>query len=276
MTRDRGQSETLGAILLVAITVIAISTVAGALFTANSPSEHPNARIEATADGTNLSVEHRAGQPIHEDDFEIVLQETSTTMAGTVGVPVGLSDDDAVFEPGETWQFDAEYTVTEGETVLLIYTGADRVLLDETSIGPETTTTSSQSDSTSEDDESDGSDGNSTESSDENNSPIADAGEDQTVEQGGDPIDLDGSDSNDPDGDELTYEWEIVDPPNDEKAGTITNESEEIATYEPPKQGTYDSVVIQLTVTDPQDDFDRDEITITIEKGNPGGGGQGR
>lgn len=142
MNPDRGQSETIGAILLVAITVIAVSIVAGTLFAASTPTTHPNVRIDATASGSNVSIEHRAGEPIHEDDFEIILRETSTTIAGTVGEPdIALSDDDAVFEPGEIWTFDAGYSISDGETAVLIYTGGDRVLLDETTINIESTTT---------------------------------------------------------------------------------------------------------------------------------------
>ncbi|AKH98190.1 hypothetical protein HLASF_1715 [Halanaeroarchaeum sulfurireducens] len=132
---DRGQSESIGAMLLVAIVVIAVAVVAGALFMSSSPTEHPNVRIEATANGSELLVEHRAGEPIHENEFEIVLRETGTTMSGVAGQPrEPASDKDGVFEPSEVWMFDADYSISEGESVLLVYTGGDRVLLDETAV----------------------------------------------------------------------------------------------------------------------------------------------
>lgn len=212
MRVDRGQSETIGSILLVAITVIAVSVVAGAMFAANTPSEHPNARIHATADGANLSVEHRAGQPIREDDFDIVLRESGTTMPGPTGAPqLPPGDDDADFEPGETWVFDAGYPVAAGESVLLIYTKGDRVLLDEDVIGPTTTATTTESTTTPAGTTEPTTTATTTSTTTAtttttapNEPPVASF----TIAsaQGGN-VDLDGTSSSDPDGTIVRYEW---------------------------------------------------------------------
>ena len=139
---DRGQSESLGAMLLVAIVVIAVAVVAGALFATSSPTEHPNARIVATAsesaNGSTLYVEHRAGEPIHENDFEIVLRTAGERVSGTSGEPMtnqSPADNDTVFEPSEVWAFEVDSTISSGESVVLVYVGEDRVLLDETTVG---------------------------------------------------------------------------------------------------------------------------------------------
>lgn len=140
MTEDRGGSESIGALLLVAITVISISVVGGAVFAANSPTPHPNAQIDATADGSTLTIEHRAGEVLAAESFEVILRGPGTTFAGTDGDPVAeWADGDSQFEPGERWNFTAESPIAPGETVVLVYTEGDRVLLDETSI-PETDT----------------------------------------------------------------------------------------------------------------------------------------
>lgn len=260
MSTARGQSETIGAILLVAITVIAVSIVAGALFAANTPSDHPNARIEATANGTNLSVEHRAGQPIDEDEFEIVLRETSRTMAGTVGEPDDtLSDDDAVFEPGEVWVFDAEYSIAEGETVLLIYTSGDRVLLDETIVGLEptaTATTSGTSEPTT-------ATSTVTETTAEpNQPPVADAGGNYTVAKQ-ETVELNGTGSYDPDGTVESYSWEIVTEGNN--VGSLTAADTATPTYEAPNGNVAGGVEVRLTVSDDDGAIATDTATIFIE-----------
>ncbi|MFB6132850.1 MAG: type IV pilin N-terminal domain-containing protein, partial [Halanaeroarchaeum sp.] len=144
MTEDRGASESVGAILLVSITVISISVVGGAMFAANSPTPHPNAKIDATADGSTLTIEHRAGEPLAADSFEVILQPSGITFAGTNGEPVAEGSD-AQFEPGERWNFSADSRIGADETVALVYTEGDRILLDETAlpgpgIGPATTT----------------------------------------------------------------------------------------------------------------------------------------
>ncbi|UWG48571.1 Cell surface protein [Halanaeroarchaeum sp. HSR-CO] len=282
MTRDRGQSETLGAILLVAITVIAISTVAGALFTANTPSEHPNARIEATADGTNLSVEHRAGQPIHEDDFEIVLQDTGTTMAGTDGEPdEALSDADAYFEPGEVWIFEAGYTIADGEDVLLIYTGEDRVLLDETGVGFQVTVTTADSTTTTTEGTSEPTSTatpttttattttttpttTTTTTTAPNDPPNANAGGPYTVEKKGE-ISLDGAGSEDPDGSIETYAWEIVTEGGN--VGSLSGADTATPTYSAPNGNVPDGVTVRLIVTDNDGATDTETESITVQVG---------
>lgn len=155
MTEDRGDSESIGALLLVAITVVSISILGGAVFAANSPTPHPNAQIDATADGSTLTVEHRAGEPLDAESFEVILRGAGTTFAGTDGDPVAeWSDADAQFEPGERWNFTGESTIASGETIALVYTDGGRVLLDETSLsGEESTTTTTTKDGDEEEDD---------------------------------------------------------------------------------------------------------------------------
>lgn len=280
MIVDRGQSETIGSLLLVAITVIAVSVLAGALFAANTPSDHPNVRIHATADGSNLSVEHRAGQPIHEDDFEIVLRETGTTLPGHIGDPsASLGDDDATFEPGETWVFDARYSITDGESVLLIYTSGDRVLLDEDRIefSPTTTTTSTTTTTTTTTTTSATTTATTTTTTTEsdNQPPVADAGGDYSVSKNGE-VELDGTGSYDPDEDSLSYHWEIVATEGtggDE--GTLVGASSEKPTYEAPNGENDGTIIVGLTVTDTAGYSAYDEASITIGFSPGGGNGQG-
>ncbi|MFW5937388.1 MAG: type IV pilin [Halanaeroarchaeum sp.] len=137
MSTDRGQSETVGAILMVALAVVSVSIVAGALFAANSPTTHPSARIDATASDSTVSIEHRAGESLHEEEFEVVFRSADVTVPGVEWTPVtdgNRSDADASFEPGETWEASVDQPVPENETVVLVFVGGERVVLDETTV----------------------------------------------------------------------------------------------------------------------------------------------
>lgn len=278
MNTARGQSETLGAILLVAITVIAISVVAGTLFAANTPSDHPSVRIDATADGANLSVEHRAGQLIHENEFEIVLRETGTTMAGTSGVPLeSRSDGDALFEPGEIWRFDAGYPIADGESVVMLYTSDDRILLDETTVGfeatsttPVTTTTGGTTEPTTTATPTTTASTTTTTTTATtepttttvaNDPPIADAGGPYTVEKNGEIV-LDGTGSADADGTIEAYAWEIVDEGN--KVGSLSGADTATPTYTAPKGEEGIEISVRLTVTDDDGATATDTAPISV------------
>lgn len=254
--------------------------VAVPLFAASTPSDHPNARIDATADGTNLSVEHRAGEPLHEDEFEVVIQETSTTLPGMDGVPLdGWGDKDEYYEPGEIWRFDVAESVPNGASVLLIYTGTDRVLLDQTTIGitvtedATTTTTSDGTPTTTEETTTTDPTITTTEVPDDN-SPVAGAGGNYTVEKNGE-VELNGSNSTDPEDDELTYLWTINKTEGtDGKLGSLTDAESERPLYEAPKGEDDGIVYVDLKVTDQDGNSDTDTTAIKIE-GSAGQGSSG-
>ena len=264
MTSDRGQSETIGAILLVAITVIAVSIVAGTLFAASAPTSHPNARIDATANGSNISIEHRAGEPIHEDDFEIYLQETDTRLAGVNGVPdERMSDTDSRFEPGEIWTFDAGYEVSDGETVVLIFTSGDGVLLDETTVGLEPTSSpESTTEGTSTATATSSTEGTTTSSTTAPNTPpeasfIITSGS-------GNNVGLDATASDDTDGSIESYEWYE----GTDTSGTSDATGQTVDKFNPAPSGQ-----VTLVVTD--DDGATDVLTKQAPDAGGGGGGRG-
>jgi hypothetical protein len=79
----------------------------------------------------------------------------------------------------------------------------------------------------------------------DNHAPTADAGEDQEVEIGL-VVELDGSGSEDPDGDELSYEWDLVEKPTG--SGTsLVNERRVDPQFWADVEGTYH---VELTVSD--------------------------
>lgn len=134
---DRGTSETLGALLMTAIAVTAVTVGAGALFLADAPTDHPQAVIDAGMAGTDLVVEHRAGEVLDAATAELVLGGTGERVALTDGTVV-TGDDDGLFEPGERWRFDL---ASEGRptSVSLVVVEDRRVLVDSADIENATT-----------------------------------------------------------------------------------------------------------------------------------------
>ena len=94
-----------------------------------------------------------------------------------------------------------------------------------------------------------------------NPAPTANAGSDQTVETGASVI-LSGSGSSDPDDDLLTYSWEQTGG----TSVTLSNTTVESPTFTAPSSAA--TLTFRLTVTDPGELSDTDEVTITVHQPN--------
>ena len=86
---------------------------------------------------------------------------------------------------------------------------------------------------------------------------MSDAGEDRTIKRDGQDVSLDGSGSDIPDGDELTFSWILTEGPQ----ATIADSSAGVTSFTPSDIGTY---TFNLSVTDPSDQSDLDEVVFTI------------
>lgn len=128
MAGDRGASETLGAILMTVVAVTAVSVAAGTVFLADAPTDQPQAKITASYDGTNLTVEHRAGEALSTHESEIVLAGTGVRLDPANATELH-GDGDGAFEPGEAWRF-ALANGTKPGRVSLVYDRQQRVLVD--------------------------------------------------------------------------------------------------------------------------------------------------
>ena len=106
-----------------------------------------------------------------------------------------------------------------------------------------------------------------------NYTPTANAGGDKTITynssadspaDGTGSVYLNGGNSTDQNGDNLTYEWTMINPPN---VISITNETQEVATIsvnDPNGLHHNTSFNVKLKVTDPFGAFDEDTITVTL------------
>ncbi|MFB6094191.1 MAG: type IV pilin N-terminal domain-containing protein [Halanaeroarchaeum sp.] len=142
MESERGATETVGTILMLAVVVTTITLAGAAIFSANAPNTHPVAEFAGSVNGSTMSLEHVGGEPIQDENFVVILRESGTSIDGTEGSPLSGADSDGLFEPGERWVFSVDHKATPGEPVAIVHTARDRVLLDELTLESGTVTAS--------------------------------------------------------------------------------------------------------------------------------------
>ena len=101
---------------------------------------------------------------------------------------------------------------------------------------------------------------NVTEAEPPNRAPVAEAGDAQSVILGG-TVNLDASGSTDEDGDELSYSWQFVGDPS-LGVDALVDADTRTASFVPSVVGEFE---VELTVSDPDGEFDTDVVTITVE-----------
>ncbi len=121
-------------------------------------------------------------------------------------------------------------------------------------------------DVSSDDDDDSSDDDSSDDKTGENRAPIARAGDDRCVVYGA-SSELDGTDSSDPDGDELDFDWDVINRPSGsdlDDNDLSPDDDDDDPSFEPDRLGTYR---FALTVEDPDGASDTDvvDIDVTIE-----------
>ena len=105
-----------------------------------------------------------------------------------------------------------------------------------------------------------------------NHCPVADAGDDQTVNEF-ETVYLDGSGSSDPEGDDISYQWEFVNPDGFYESGiTIHNASSSMAYFTAPNVPVEVNIEVKLTVTATSGcdgSPDEDITTVTVRPLSP-------
>ena len=123
---ERGQSESIGAVLLVGIVALSLATYGAFYFgTITDRRGGASADVDAELTETSVTLTHMAGDPIDESEISVRLYVNGTEWtnvtwaAGTI-----RGTDDGTFEAGERWVWDAG-TFSEGDSVrLLLIDGA--------------------------------------------------------------------------------------------------------------------------------------------------------
>jgi|GEM_PF-4596188 len=105
MRDDRGASEVLSAILMVAVVVIAVSLVGALILNGitNDVPDTPVAGFDATITDTNTTITHLGGDSSPLTNLRLVLR-TQTTREDYALTTANLSDtSNNRFDPGERW-----------------------------------------------------------------------------------------------------------------------------------------------------------------------------
>lgn len=103
MQTERAQSEVVGMILLVAIVVVAVSSVGYVLFVSFDDPGEPATEVNATANVSALELTHTAGEPIPVDELRVVVRtDTEEGRAPFTDGSIGSGD----FAVGDRWTAD--------------------------------------------------------------------------------------------------------------------------------------------------------------------------
>ena len=87
----RGQSETVGVVLLIGVVVTLVSLVSVVILQDIGGSDDPLADLEVSANETNVTVDHRGGDTLAVDDLAVVLRADEGDKRFTVA-PANLTD----------------------------------------------------------------------------------------------------------------------------------------------------------------------------------------
>ncbi|MFB6108045.1 MAG: type IV pilin [Haloplanus sp.] len=298
---SRGQSESLGSLLLVAIVVLLMSTVGYYYLGSIGGQDGPTANIDGTVTASTVTFSHGGGDAIPGDELTVVLRYDGTEQRDDFETAGHYGDDD-VFEPGEQWRLDGAppYDAGDRVEVLLVHDPSGTVLFHGERVATTPTATATPASKVTPPP----ADAVTATPEPPNEAPVADAGSDVSVSSptdgsgdvradgrgvrsaaaagvviyaldgGGSPVrrtsvTLDGSGSYDPDGDAIDYEWHVSShgglPVN--AAELASNRGERPAfVVTRSVTGSDHTVTVELTVTDAHGATDTDTVNVTVEK----------
>lgn len=131
---DRGQSETIGSILLVAIVVLSVGVFGAYALGQLGGDTGPHANIKPSITETQLSLTHAGGNSLSGDELAVIIHwNDSQTRLNFARAGSYDTDNGGLFEPGETWTLtDPPYGLNDTPTVYLVHTPSGTVLFRET------------------------------------------------------------------------------------------------------------------------------------------------
>lgn len=139
LSSTRGQSETVGALLLVGIVTLSMSVYAVIYFDSiTAGPDAPEVKVDGHTTGSGITLWHEAGQAVEESDLAVTVRVDGaewTNVTWANGTVEGTAD--GRFSEGETWTWD-DGTFAEGATVevLLVHETTESVLYrSETTVG---------------------------------------------------------------------------------------------------------------------------------------------
>jgi len=126
---NRAQSEVVGAILVLAMVVIAVSVVGSVLLGTIGPDDSPAVDVKATVTDSTLTLTHWSGERLSGDELTVVVRYGGTEERYDFATD-GSYGADATFESGERWRLDGPVPYAAGDRVevLLLHDPSNTVL----------------------------------------------------------------------------------------------------------------------------------------------------
>lgn len=140
---NRGQSESLGALLLVATVVLLTATVGYYTLSSIGEDEGPTTVVDGTVTNETVTFAHGGGDGVPGDELTVVLRYDGTERRLDFATD-GSYGEDGVFDPGEKWELDGSPPYDEGDRVevLLVHDPSGAVLFHGRKIAATATPTS--------------------------------------------------------------------------------------------------------------------------------------
>lgn len=127
---DRGQSETIGSILLVAIVVLTVSVFGAYALGQLGDGEKPRVEIQSNISTNELSLTHAGGDSLHGDELAVIIRwNGNETRLGFASQGSYDTDNGGLFEAGETWTLNnPPYDQHDTATVYLVHVPSGSVI----------------------------------------------------------------------------------------------------------------------------------------------------
>lgn len=132
---DRGQTETVGVVLLTGVIVIAAGVIGVIVLDGVDTERSTMSEIDVEVGPTAYTVTHAGGDAVPVDEVRVGLTGASDTTVALSALAAVDTDGDGLFEPGETYT--GYHDGTSTLRVLVIHDGTNTVLHDEQTDLPE-------------------------------------------------------------------------------------------------------------------------------------------
>ena len=265
----RAQAESLGTVLFLAVVIVSATTFGAYYVSSQTGGSNGDAagaagsasgtpiEITMTATEESLTLSHSGGSSVSTDALRVVVTNSSGefSYAFASGQIHNGGGGDGQFDPGETWQLGWDQAAGSEVTISVINDATETLLLQQT------TTIGSPIESDA-DGSADGTDA-------VERTLVVDAGPQQAVSgEKGSAVGLDGSTS--ASGDEVTYQWDIVDYDGVSTDAVAVADADSLDSTFKVRENVTDAnhtVVVELTVENATATGE-DRTTVTVEQAN--------
>jgi flagellin-like protein len=127
----RGQSETIGVLLLTGVVVIAVGTVGFLVLSSGGTDQGPVTNVVVDVNGTDVVLAHDGGRSVAESEVAVVVDGASRERYALTDLTRADGDTDGDFEPGERWRVGHGVEPGGSVRVVVVHEPSGRVLRNE-------------------------------------------------------------------------------------------------------------------------------------------------